>query len=221
MARPSDTTRSRGSRSRPSRRSAIRSSKPPPRRSRKPRSRASRRWGGSRSKPQSRRRRSTPCSLSSACASSAAAVVEVLLGLGGNLGDPAATIEAALTRLDAGGLRIRRRSGFYRTAPWGVPDQPDFVNLCAAAETALSPQELVALIHRIEADLGRERRERWGPRPIDIDILTYGDAAVAEPGLTSTHPRLTDGAFVVAPLASFAADEGLAGNTVRAWAEAI
>ena len=74
-------------------------------------------------------------------------MVEVLLGLGGNLGDPAATIEAALTRLDGGSVRILRRSGFYRTAPWGVPDQPDFVNLCAAAETALPPQALLALIH--------------------------------------------------------------------------
>lgn len=148
-------------------------------------------------------------------------MVEVLLGLGGNLGDPAATIAAALTRLDGGGVRILRRSGFYRTAPWGVPDQPDFVNLCAAAETALSPQALLALIHRIEADLGRERRERWGPRPIDIDILTYGDVAVDEPGLTVPHPRLTERAFVLVPLAEIAGDVAIAGKTVREWAEAV
>jgi 2-amino-4-hydroxy-6-hydroxymethyldihydropteridine diphosphokinase len=155
-----------------------------------------------------------PCSLSSACASSAAAVVEVLLGLGGNLGDPAATIAAALTRLDRGGVRILRRSGFYRTAPWGVADQPDFVNLCAAAETALSPQAPLALIHSIEADLGRERRERWGPRPIDIDILTYGDTAMDEPGLTIPHPRLTERAFVLVPLAEIAPDRVIAGTRV-------
>src|SRR3954447_21201828 len=206
MARPSDTTRSRGSRSRPSRRSAIRSSKPPPRRSRKPRSRASRRSSGSRSKSASRRRRSTPCSLSSACASSAAAVPEVLLGLGGNLGDPAATIEAALAQLEAGGGGITRRSHFYRTAPWGVTEQPDFVNLCAAGETALLPPALLALIHRIEAELGRERRERWGPRTIAIDILAYGDETVDAPGLAIPHPRLSERAFVLVPLAEIAAD---------------
>ena len=148
-------------------------------------------------------------------------MVEVLLGLGGNLGDPAATIAAALTRLDGGGVRILRRSGFYRTAPWSVPDQPDFVNLCAAGETALSPQALLALIHRIEADLGRERRERWGPRPIDIDILTYGDAAADEPGLTIPHPRLTERAFVLVPLLDIAAERLVEGRTVRDWAASI
>ena len=116
-------------------------------------------------------------------------------------------------------MRILRRSGFYRTAPWGVPDQPDFVNLCAAAATALSPQAFLALIHRIEADLGRERRERWGPRPIDIDVLTYGDATVDEPGLTIPHPRLTERAFVLVPLAEIAGDVAIAGKTVREWAE--
>ena len=91
----------------------------------------------------------------------------------------------------------------------------------AAAETALSPQELLALIHRIEGDLGRERRERWGPRVIDIDILTYGDAAVDEPGLTIPHPRLTERAFVLVPLAEIAGGVAIAGKTVREWAEAI
>jgi 2-amino-4-hydroxy-6-hydroxymethyldihydropteridine diphosphokinase len=148
-------------------------------------------------------------------------VVEVLLGLGGNLGDPVAAIDAALARLDAGGVRILRRSGLYRTAPWGVTDQPDFVNLCVAAETSLSPQELLSLIHAIEADLGRERRERWGPRPIDIDILTYGDATLDEPGLTIPHPRLTERAFVLVPLAEIAPGVVIAGKTVREWAEAV
>jgi 2-amino-4-hydroxy-6-hydroxymethyldihydropteridine diphosphokinase len=155
-----------------------------------------------------------------ACASSGRAVAEALLGFGGNLGDPVAAIEEALARLDAGGVRIRRRSHFYRTAPWGVTEQPDFVNLCAAAETALSPQELLALIHRIEADLGRERRERWGPRTIDIDILAYGEEAVDEPGLTVPHPRLAERAFVLVPLEEIAPATVIAGRTVREWAEA-
>jgi 2-amino-4-hydroxy-6-hydroxymethyldihydropteridine diphosphokinase len=153
--------------------------------------------------------------------SSGAEVAEVLLGLGGNLGDPAAAIEAALARLEVGGVRIARRSHFYRTTPWGVADQPEFVNLCAAGETALAPAELLRLIHRAEAELGRERRERWGPRTVDIDILAYDDATVDEPGLTIPHPRLTERAFVLVPLAEIAADHVIQGRTVSEWAGAI
>jgi 2-amino-4-hydroxy-6-hydroxymethyldihydropteridine diphosphokinase len=157
----------------------------------------------------------------SASSSSGAAVPEVLLGLGGNLGDPIAAIGAAVDQLEAGGVRIVRRSRPYRTAPWGVADQPDFVNLCAAGETAMAPRALLDLIGRVEAALGRERRERWGPRPIDIDILTYGDERIDEPGLTIPHPRLTERAFVLVPLVDIAADRLVEGRTVRDWAASI
>ena len=96
----------------------------------------------------------------SGCGSSGAAVPEILLGFGGNLGDPAATITAALARFDAAGLRILRRSSFYRTAPWGLTDQPDFVNLCALAETALSPRALMALIFVLQLFLIRMAWQR-------------------------------------------------------------
>jgi 2-amino-4-hydroxy-6-hydroxymethyldihydropteridine diphosphokinase len=152
---------------------------------------------------------------------SAAAVPEALLGLGGNLGDPASAIEAALARLEAAGVRIVRRSHLYRTAPWGVTDQPDFLNLCAAAETALSPRELLALIQCIEAELGREPGERWGPRVIDIDILAFGDRIVDEPDLTIPHPRLTGRAFVLVPLEEIAPEAAIAGRSVREWAAAV
>lgn len=148
-------------------------------------------------------------------------MAEVLFGFGGNLGDPAAAIEAALERLDAAGVRITRRSAFYRTAPWGVTEQPDFVNLCAAAETALAPRALLDLIQAIERDLGRERRERWGARLIDIDILAYGEEAVDEPGLTIPHPHLTERAFVLVPLAEIAPDKAIAGRSVREWAAQV
>ena len=143
---------------------------------------------------------------------------EVLLGLGGNLGDPVVTIEAALKHLDAGGARITRRSRWYRTAPWGVTDQPDFVNLCAAAETELSPRALLKLAQDTETALGRTRGLRWGPRTIDIDILTYGDLALDEPGLEIPHPRLTERAFVLVPLLDIAPDHVISGRPVRAWA---
>lgn len=146
---------------------------------------------------------------------------EVLLGLGGNLGDPVASIEAALDRLEASGVRILRRSRWYRTAPWGKADQPPFVNLCAAAETELAPRALLDLIHATEADLGRERRERWGPRTVDIDILAYGDERIDEPDLTIPHPRLTERAFVLVPLLDIAADRVIEGRTLREWGAAV
>ncbi len=146
---------------------------------------------------------------------------EVLLGLGGNLGDPVAAIGAALNRLESGGVRITRRSRWYRTAPWGVAGQPDYVNLCVAGETELAARALLDLIHAIEAALGRERRERWGPRILDIDILAYGDALIDEPGLTIPHPRLTERAFVLVPLLDIAADRLISGRTVRDWAATV
>jgi 2-amino-4-hydroxy-6-hydroxymethyldihydropteridine diphosphokinase len=144
-------------------------------------------------------------------------MVEVLLGLGGNLGDPAATIAAALQRLEKGGVVITRRSRWYRTPPWGMADQPDFVNLCAAGETELSPRVLLDLIHATEAALGRERRVRWGPRPIDIDILAYGDETIDEPGLRIPHPHLTERAFVLVPLLDIAPDRVINGRTIQDW----
>ena len=148
-------------------------------------------------------------------------VADVLLGFGGNLGDATAAIEAALRRLEAGGVRITARSPFYRTPAWGKTDQPDFVNACAAGETALAPRGLLDAIQRIEAQLGRERRERWGPRVIDIDILAYDDRVIDEPGLTIPHPRLTERAFVLVPLLDIAPDRVIAGRSVRDWAAGV
>jgi 2-amino-4-hydroxy-6-hydroxymethyldihydropteridine diphosphokinase len=157
----------------------------------------------------------------SVSSSTGAEVPEVLLGLGGNLDDPVAAIEAALARLEAEGVRITHRSRWYRTAPWGLTDQPDFVNICVAAETDLSPRALLTAIHAAETALGRERDIRWGPRPIDIDILAYGDRRIDEPDLTIPHPRLTERAFVLVPLLDIAADRRVNGRAVREWAATI
>lgn len=148
-------------------------------------------------------------------------MAEILLGLGGNLGDPVGTIDAALDRLQTGGVRITRRSRFYRTTPWGVTEQPDFVNLCAAADTNLSPDALLALVQTVETALGREPGVRWGPRTIDIDILTYGELTLDEPGLTIPHPRLTERAFVLVPLLDIAPDRLIMGRRVRDWAAMV
>ena len=153
--------------------------------------------------------------------SSARGVADVLLGLGGNVGDAAATIAAALARLEESGVAIVARSSLYRTAPWGKTDQPPFVNACAVVRTDLAPRALLARILAVEIDLGRQRGERWGPRTIDIDILDYDGLALDEPGLTLPHPHLTERAFVLIPLAEIAPDRVVAGRPVRDWAAAV
>ena len=157
----------------------------------------------------------------SASSSTGAEVPEVLLGLGGNLGDPVATMEAALRRLETEGVCITRRSRWYRTAPWGMTDQPSFVNLCVAAETDLPARALLNVVQGTETALGRERNTRWGPRTIDIDILAYGDLMIDEPDLQIPHPRMTERAFVLVPLLDIAPDRLIAGRPVREWAAAI
>lgn len=146
---------------------------------------------------------------------------DIILGFGGNLGDPATTIRAALDRLGVEGATILARSRLYRTPPWGPVAQPDFLNGCALARTDLGPRDLLALTQRIETEFGREREVRWGPRTLDIDILTYGDVAIDETGLTIPHPRMTDRAFVMVPLAEIAPDRIVSGRAVRDWAATI
>jgi len=131
------------------------------------------------------------------------------LSLGANLGDRKATIGAALHALQEGAARIVRRSSFYETAPVGKTDQPWFLNMAVEVETALSPQDLLALCQRVEHALGRVRTERWGPRPIDIDILLYDGLTAASPELTIPHPRMTERRFVLVSLLEIAPDAAL------------
>jgi 2-amino-4-hydroxy-6-hydroxymethyldihydropteridine diphosphokinase len=139
------------------------------------------------------------------------------LGLGGNLGDVVASFVYALQRLrDAPGVRALRASSVYRTAPWGKLDQPDFLNMAALVETTLPARALLALCLDIEAGMGRRRLERWGPRTLDIDVLTYGDAKIDEPELTVPHPRIAERAFVLAPLAEIAPRFAIGGRPVEA-----
>jgi 2-amino-4-hydroxy-6-hydroxymethyldihydropteridine diphosphokinase len=144
-------------------------------------------------------------------------MVEALLALGANVGDARATLERAVTLLCDGDLvRLRARSSDYQTPPWGVAQQPEFVNLCLAVDTALSPGALLERAQQIEIALGRNRADetRWGPRPIDIDILTYDDIVVDQPELRLPHPHLFERAFVLVPLAEIALDRIIAGTRV-------
>jgi len=151
-------------------------------------------------------------------------MAEALIGLGGNVGDARAALDEAVRRFcDGAEVKLVARSADYRTPPWGVLDQPDFVNLCLRVETALSPQALLERALSVEASLGRNRavEQRWGPRVVDVDILAYDDLALAEPGLSLPHPRLAERAFVLVPLSEIAADWSIGGETVCALAARV
>jgi len=138
------------------------------------------------------------------------------LCLGGNLGDPAATMAAALRMLDDhAGVSVVRASALYRTPPWGKTDQPDFLNAVAEIETGLAAHALLELCLDTERELKRERFERWGPRVIDIDILVYDDERIADESLQIPHPRMLERAFVLMPLAEIAPGLMLDGKPVE------
>ena len=122
------------------------------------------------------------------------------VGVGANLGDPARNVERALELLGELGAVVAR-SALYRTRPWGKADQPWFVNAVALLETALAPSALLAALRALERRLGRVPGERWGPRIIDLDLLTYDDLEADEPALRIPHPHLRERAFVLVPLA--------------------
>jgi 2-amino-4-hydroxy-6-hydroxymethyldihydropteridine diphosphokinase len=143
--------------------------------------------------------------------------VEALLGLGGNVGDVRATLDAAVARFAGGAeVRLTARSSDYSTPPWGVTDQPPFINCAIAVETSLRPRALLDRALSVERALGRDRsrEERWGPRTIDIDLLACGDLSLNEPDLVLPHPRLFERAFVLVPLAEIAPDRLIAGRRV-------
>jgi 2-amino-4-hydroxy-6-hydroxymethyldihydropteridine diphosphokinase len=142
-------------------------------------------------------------------------LIEAWIGLGANLGDPFATLENALARLDRlDGCRLTAVSRFYRTRPWGDTDQPDFVNAVASLATDRSPLALLKGLQGIEAELGRvrDKTRRWGPRQVDLDLLVYGERLVEAPDLTVPHPRIRERAFVLVPMAELAPDLEIPGQ---------
>lgn len=145
-------------------------------------------------------------------------MAEAFIALGGNVGDVRATFVRAIALLcEDGAVQLTARSSDYRTPPWGVTDQPAFVNAAIAVSTLLSPHALLARLQACERALGRDRahERHWGPRPIDLDLLAYDDVASRTPDLALPHPRLFERAFVLVPLAEIAADRIIAGIRVR------
>lgn len=127
-------------------------------------------------------------------------IERVFLSLGSNLGDRGANLQKALVDLELWGVSVFRSSSMYVTDPFGKKDQPDFYNLAVEVTTDRSPEDLLTAIHAIERSFGRERKEKWGPRTIDIDILFYGDKVMDDPALTIPHPHLAARKFVLVPL---------------------
>ncbi|MCO6451713.1 MAG: 2-amino-4-hydroxy-6-hydroxymethyldihydropteridine diphosphokinase [Caldilineales bacterium] len=129
----------------------------------------------------------------------------VYLGLGTNLGDRAANLAEAVARLGEH-LAVKQESPIYETEPWGITDQPAFLNQCICGETMLTPHRLLRIMKGIEAEMGRQTIVRYGPRLIDLDILLYDKLHYSSYSLTIPHPRMIDRIFVLAPLADIAGD---------------
>jgi 2-amino-4-hydroxy-6-hydroxymethyldihydropteridine diphosphokinase len=141
--------------------------------------------------------------------------VRVFVGLGGNVGDVETTLNEAIWALD--GLpqtSLRTQSKFYRSPPWGRTDQPAFINAVVELRTQLAPRILLDYLLGIEERFGRVRSEgeKWGPRELDLDMLTYGDEEIDEPGMHLPHPYLHERAFVLVPLAEIAGKLHVAGR---------
>jgi len=140
----------------------------------------------------------------------------IYLALGTNLGDRSANLRSAMLAL-APGVTVLAESPIYETPPWGVTDQPMFLNMVLRGETNLKPGALLKHLKRLETRLGRVAAIRWGPRLIDIDILFYDALVWQARGLTIPHPHLHERAFVLVPLADLAPElvHPVLGKTIR------
>jgi 2-amino-4-hydroxy-6-hydroxymethyldihydropteridine diphosphokinase len=130
----------------------------------------------------------------------------VYIGIGSNLGDREGNCTKAIELIEEAGIRVTGRSSMLETEPWGVEDQPRFINMAVSAETSLSPRELLSLLKDTELRMGRQKTVRYGPRIMDMDILLYDSQVVREPGLEVPHPLMHERDFVLVPLSEIAPD---------------
>jgi 2-amino-4-hydroxy-6-hydroxymethyldihydropteridine diphosphokinase len=145
-------------------------------------------------------------------------MAEALLGFGGNVGDVRKTLnEAVALFADGKDVTLRFASSHYLTPPWGVLEQPRFTNMAIVVETALTPRALLQRAMNTESafDRDRYREKRWGPRPVDIDLLSYDNLTLNEPGLILPHPRLFERAFVLVPLNEIVPGRVIAGRNIK------
>ena len=144
-------------------------------------------------------------------------MADVLIALGGNVGDVRATFEKAIASIcGMAQAALLARSSDYATPPWGDEQQPRFINACIEIETSLDPHALLFTLHKVEKKFGRDRASeiRWGPRTLDLDLIAYDDVSIQKPELTLPHPRLFERAFVLVPLAEIAPERVIAGRSI-------
>ncbi|MEM7726412.1 MAG: 2-amino-4-hydroxy-6-hydroxymethyldihydropteridine diphosphokinase [Cyanobacteria bacterium P01_A01_bin.45] len=148
---------------------------------------------------------------------SEAAQTQAAIALGSNLGKSLTTLENAIQSLnETTGITLTSHSDWYRTKPVGGPPQPDYVNACALLKVELDPHKLLETLLEIEQQFGRERKERWGARTLDLDLILYNDLILNTPNLQIPHPRMRERAFVLVPLAEIAPNwiEPVSGKTI-------
>ena len=131
-------------------------------------------------------------------------MTQLFLSLGGNLGNTREIFEGAYPLIEKKIGKISVYSSIYQTQAWGPIPQADFLNQVLLVNTSLKAGACLAEILEIEREFGRERKERWGPRTLDLDILYYGDKVIAESDLSIPHPRIAERKFILTPLAEIA-----------------
>jgi len=129
------------------------------------------------------------------------------IGIGSNLGNREENCLRSIALLEKRGITVRKKSSMYETEPWGVKDQPRFMNMAIEIETKLEPKILLRVLKEVEKEMGRERSLRWGPRIIDLDILLFDELIVKEDDLEIPHPLMHERDFVLRPLCEIAPDK--------------
>ncbi|MBI4690283.1 MAG: 2-amino-4-hydroxy-6-hydroxymethyldihydropteridine diphosphokinase [Nitrospirae bacterium] len=139
------------------------------------------------------------------------------IGIGSNIGSRKENCEKAIRLLGKSGVTIVKQSSMYETEPWGVKDQPKFINMAIEVETDKEPKELLNILKKIEKEVGRTETVKWGPRVIDLDILLYDDLILKTPELEIPHPLMHERDFVLKPLSEIAPDKRhpVIGKTVK------
>lgn len=130
----------------------------------------------------------------------------VYIGIGSNLGNREKNCAHAIELLKKKGVIVNKSSSLYKTEPWGIKDQPEFINMAIEIETDLKPYELLAVLKKVEAEIGRKKSYKWGPRPIDLDILLFSNIIIDEDNLKIPHPLMHEREFVLRPLQEIAPD---------------
>ena len=151
-------------------------------------------------------------------------MAEALIALGGNVGNVRATFDKAIANIcGMTQAELLARSSDYTTPPWGDEQQDPFINACIAIDTSLDPHALLFTLHKIEKKFGRDRasERRWGPRTLDLDLLSYDDGVINRPDLILPHPRLFERAFVLVPLVEIRPDGTIGGRSLQAALAAL